>query len=413
MSTNSPSDQHVLIIGGSHTAASVAFGLRQLGWNGAVTIVSEEQQLPYQRPPLSKDFLAGNKQLDDLLLKPAAAYQDKRIQLKLGCVATAIDRANRVVTLANGDQLSYHQLVLATGARPRPLPFAGSESDNLFYLRSYDDVTRIQAALTPSCKVAIVGGGYIGLETAASLTKMGCQVSIIEAMPRLLARVTAPQLSAYYQALHQRHGVDIRVDCQLESFVCSDNQITALQLAGGEQLDCDIVIVGIGVIPNVELAAAAGLAVENGVVVDPHGRSSDPDIYAAGDCSYHYNPIYQRQLRLESVQNTVDQGMAVARTICAAPQTYNALPWFWSDQYDIKLQIAGLSQGFDQTVVRGDLGSDAFSLFYLAQGRLLAADCINRPQEFMISKRLLTSDIAVTAQQLADCDFNLMSLFKH
>jgi len=394
--------QTCIIIGGSHAGGQVAAGLRSQGFEGDVIVLSDEAYLPYHRPPLSKDFLSGAKAEESLLIRPQAFYDKQNINVRLNCRVDSIQREAKTVTLTNGEVLSYNKLVLATGARARKIPFTGSELANVFYLRDMADVQAIKGAIGEGKHAVIVGGGYIGLETAASLRKLGLGVTLLEAMPRILQRVTSEQISNFYSRIHTEEGVDIRCDAQLSS-IDGEASVSGVTLADGSKIDADLVIIGVGVIPNTELAEAIGLTIENGIAVNEFGQTNDPDIYAVGDCSYHYNPIYDRHIRLESVQNANDQGTTVAKAICGKQEAYNALPWFWSDQYDVKLQIVGLSQGFDEVLIRGDIENGrSFCAFYYGNGKLLAADCINNPREYMVLRRVLTQGLEVDRAKLLD-----------
>ncbi len=399
--------ENCLIIGASHAAAQLVVSLRQSGWTGGITLVGDEVELPYQHPPLSKDVLYGEKDIADILIRPKEAYEQAAVTLMLGERATEIDRAEKTVLLASGKSLSYDKLVLATGARVRKLPIEGAGHSKVFYLRDMEDIRAIKHAMTSGQKAVIIGGGYIGLETAASLTKCGIQVTVLEAMSRILQRVTAPQLSTFYKRVHEEEGVIIE-----EGITASriDEVGDGLVVIGGDDraFPADFVIVGIGVIPNTELAADSGLAVSNGIEVNEYCQTSDPDIYAAGDVTWHYNPIYDRHLRLESVPNATEQAKTVALHICAKPKAYNSLPWFWSDQFDLKLQIAGLSTGYDDLVLRGDPDvGRSFAAFYFKGDKLLAVDAVNSPREFAMVRMLLTKGKNLDKQKIADVELAL------
>lgn len=396
------SKQNCIIVGASHAAAQVAPTLRQQGWEGGIALIGNEYFLPYHRPPLSKDFLSGSKSIDDLLIRQPAVYERSRVRILLGAKVTGIDRTNKQVLLDDGGRGNYDKLVLTTGARVRKIDLPGADLPGVFYLRDINDVQQIKQYTGKAKNAVIIGGGYIGLETAASLRKLGMDVTVLEAMPRVLQRVTAPEVSAFYTRVHKEEGVEIITDAQVEA-IQGEKSVQSVVCKGGDTLHADLVIVGVGVIPNTEIAAEAGLEVDNGIVVDEFAQTSDPDILAAGDCTSHFNKIYGRQIRLESVQNAIDQATVAAHTLCGKSKAYDALPWFWSDQFDLKLQIAGLSQGFTDVVIRGDIeNSRSFAAFYLKDGELLAVDAVNRPQEFMLSKRLITSKTQVDSAALAD-----------
>lgn len=398
------SDMHekqVVIIGASHAGAAAIHELRQSGWQGRITLIGDEPQLPYQRPPLSKALLSGEKTADELLIRPAAYYQGQGVETRLGRKVTKIDRVARQVRLGE-TALHYDKLILATGARARSLPVAGHDLGGVHLLRDLADVARLQADLPKAKRAVIIGGGYIGLETAASLRKLGLEVVIIEAMERVLQRVTAPETSSFYSRIHREEGIEILTRTGVAK-LSGDTRVRAVLCADGREIPADLVVVGIGVTPATELAVAAGLEVQDGVLVDHQALSSDPDIYAIGDCARHFSALYQYSHRLESVQNAMDQARAAAASICGKPAPAVALPWFWSDQFDVKLQIAGLQQGYDQVVLRGQADQGrSFAAFYLRQGRLLAVDAVNRPKEFMAAKRVIPMGISPDPNALAD-----------
>lgn len=403
--------EHCVIIGGSHAAASLAPSLRQAGWEGKITIISEEAFIPYHRPPLSKAFLDGSLPLEKMHIRPAAYYEKNDIDLLLGSSVTSIDRDKKEVILHDGATVSYTKLAITTGAKVRKISLEGTDLEGVLYLRDMGDVEQIKHFVGPQKSAVIIGGGYIGLETAASLRKLGMNVTILEAMPRVLQRVTTEEISAFYSRVHTEEGVNIITDAAVKA-IQGDTKVKSVVLADGTELAADLVVIGIGVIPATELAEAAGLEVGNGIIVDEFARTSDHDIVAAGDCTFHHNPVYSRDLRLESVQNANDQAKVAANTICGKLEAYSALPWFWSDQYDLKLQIAGLSQGFDQVIIRGSTETGrSFAAFYLKDGKLIAVDAINRPKEFMLSKKALTLGTEVDASLLADDTADIKSAF--
>lgn len=397
------SNEHAVIVGASHAAAQLSTSLRQSGWEGRISIVGGEPIPPYHRPPLSKAYLAGEKHSDELLIRPAAFYAKNEVDLVLGTTVTALDRKRKELTLHDGGTIPYTRLALTTGARVRKLEsLPGHNLDGVFYLRDLNDVDQVRGYIGKGKSAVIIGGGYIGLETAASMRKLGMEVTVLEALPRVLQRVTAPEVSAFYSRVHGEEGVNIITDAVVESLQGSAH-VEGVKLGDGSTLAADLVVIGVGVIPTTELAEQAGLAVDNGIVVDEYARTSDPDIVAAGDCTSHYNPIYDRHLRLESVQNATDQAKVAANTICGKLKAYHALPWFWSDQYDLKLQIAGLSQGYDRVVLRGasDTGR-SFAAFYFNGDRLLAVDAVNRPREFMLARKALAAGQTADPELLAD-----------
>ncbi|WP_354701595.1 Ferredoxin--NAD(P)(+) reductase fdr [Paraconexibacter sp. AEG42_29] len=401
----------VVIVGASHASAQLCASLRQSGWTGDILLIGDEPSLPYQRPPLSKTFLAGTTSLADLLIRKAAFYEKERVVFRQARV-TAISREAETVSLDDGETVGYDKLVLCLGARPRPLTIPGMDLAGVHYLRDAADIGAIKDSLATAARAVIIGAGYIGLEAAASLRKLGVAVSVIEVADRVLQRVTAPEVSAFYDRVHREEGVDIQLGAAVAALE-GDGRVSSVRLANGDSIAADLVIVGIGVLPNVELALDAGLAVDNGIVIDAHGRTEDPNIFAAGDCANYFDARYDCRLRLESVSNAVEQAKTVAATICGQEKAISALPWFWSDQYDLKLQIAGLSTGYDAIVLRGDPASGRdFACFYFAEGRFVAADCVNRAQEFMFSKRAIAEGISPDRALLADPQTPLASLLR-
>ncbi|MES2257017.1 MAG: FAD-dependent oxidoreductase [Pseudomonadota bacterium] len=408
--------EQAVIVGGGHAAGELAIALRRNGWEGGITLVGEEPYLPYQRPPLSKDYLAGDMRPEALYLRPRSSYDEARVTLLTGVRVERIDRDLRTLTLSNGAQLPYSKLALATGGRPRRLALAdegdAARADNLHYLRTIADVERIQRQLKPGARLVIVGGGYVGLEMAASASRRGVGVTVLEAQPRVLARVTAPVLSAFYERVHREAGVQIRTGVEVTALetCAARGAVSALHCSDGTRVEADLVVVGIGLIPNIELAREAGLETDNGIVVDEYAQTGDADIVAAGDCACYVNRAGGGRMRLESVQNAVDQARTAAATLCGKRQPHNAVPWFWSDQYDLKLKMAGLSQGYQQLVLRGSPEGRSFSAFYLKDGRVISADTVNRPVEFMVAKRLIAESIPVDAAVLADEGVDLKTL---
>lgn len=405
------SSKQCVVIGGSHAAANFVAQLRNGGWDGGITVVSDEGALPYHRPPLSKALLTGEKAAEEIGIRPAAFYEKAEVTFALNRRATAIDRAAGTVELDDGSSLDYDAIALMTGARVRELPIPGADLDGVLYLRDLADAQALQARAANSKKAIIIGGGYIGLEAAASLRKLGLEVTVLEAMPRILQRVTSEEISDFFTRVHREEGVEIRTDAQLVALE-GDGKVSAVTLQGGESLDADIVLIGIGVIPNTELAETAGLVVDNGIQVDEFARTSDHAIVAAGDCTNHFNPLYDRWVRLESVQNATDQARCAANTLNGNLEPYSALPWFWSDQYDLKLQIAGLSTGFDRVVIRGDCTTGrSFIAFYFEGDQLLAADAINMPREYMAVRKALAAGKQAPAELLADPESDLAAAF--
>ncbi len=372
-------------------------------------LVGEEAWLPYQRPPLSKKFLAGELPAERLYFKPADFYDDHEIDVRLETRITAVDRQQRFVVTAAGEQIAYDTLVFATGARVRHIRVPGSDLEGVHYLRSIDDVSRIRADLVTARNVVIIGAGYIGLEVAAVIRELAYNVSVIEMADRVMSRVVAPVVSDFYKAEHEARGVNLLLSTVLEAFE-GDARVNAVKTSGRQSIPADLVIVGIGIAPNTEIAASAGLEVDNGIVVDTHCRTTDDNIYAVGDCTSHPNSIYRRRIRLESVHNALEQAKTAAANICGETAEYSQVPWFWSDQYDLKLQIAGLSEGYDEVVVRGEPASRSFSCLYLHNGKLIACDAINAPRDFVQSKALIAARQEIAPERLADSGVQLKDL---
>jgi len=390
-----------IIIGASHAAAQLAPALRQEGWEGEILVIGDEPQLPYHRPPLSKSVLSGDKTTDSLSIRPAAFYEKNDIQFRHGRVSR-IDRDAKSISLRGGEKLDYDKLALCMGARVRKVPLQGAELQGVHYLRNIADVESIQNRVEKDKNVVIIGGGYIGLETAAALRKQGMNVVVLEMAPRILQRVAAPEISDFYTRIHTEEVVNIQTNVTIKSIV-GKTRVEKVICTNGKEFAADLVIIGVGVLPNTELAQEAGIKVENGIIVDESCRTNDPDIVAAGDCCNHFNKRYQRRIRLESVPNASEQGKTAAATICGVQKEYNALPWFWSDQYDLKLQIAGLSQGYDQVVIRGGiLTGRSFAAFYFLEGQLISAECVNRPKEFMLSKKIIAEKLYIKPERLSD-----------
>jgi 3-phenylpropionate/trans-cinnamate dioxygenase ferredoxin reductase subunit len=394
----------VVIVGGGQAGAQAAVSLRQEGFAGRIVLIGDEPVLPYQRPPLSKTFLAGELAKERLFIKPAAFYEKINAEHILGEAVSAIDSSQQVVSLNSGQTLHYDHLILATGGRVRQLDCPGASHPQVHYLRTLADVEAMQEKFTAGARLVVIGGGYVGLETAAVAVKHGLKVTLLVARPTPLGRVTSPEVGKFFQDVHRQAGVTLCCNTGVESIEddAGDGKVAAVVTDSGYRVLADIVVVGIGLLPNVELAESAGVVCDNGITVDEYGRTSVDNIYAAGDCANHPNPIYQRRLRLESVQNAVDQGKAVAATICGKDKPYAQVPWFWSDQYDLKLQTAGINSGYDQAVVRGEIASRSFAVFYLREGRLLAVDAINRPAEFVVARNILSKGLSVSAERLQD-----------
>ena len=398
---------HVVVIGAGQAGAALVARLRSGGHAGPITLIGEEPHLPYQRPPLSKGYLLGEMDADRLTLRSAAFYADHDIALRLGTPVTGIDPAARTVTLGD-ETIAYDHLVFTTGSVPRRLaPAIGGDLAGVYTVRNLADVDAERAEFRPGRRLVIVGGGYIGLEAAAVAAKLGLDVTVLEMAPRILQRVAAPETSDYFRALHAAHGVKILESTGLERLLGEAGHVTAARLSDGREIPADFVIAGVGILPATQLAEAAGVAIENGIRTDSHGRTSDPHIWAAGDCASF--PWQGGRLRLESVQNAIDQADLVADNILGADKDYVPMPWFWSDQYDCKLQIAGLNTGYDRIVTRGPDGA-AVSFWYFQGDRLLAVDAMNDSRAYMVGKRLLETGRSVDAGAISNPATNLKSL---
>lgn len=391
-----------IIVGASHAGAQVAISLRQEGWEEDILVIADEPHLPYHRPPLSKGFVSGDKTLDDILLRPAAYFEKHNVEFLFNTKVDSINRELKQINTSDGKKHSYAKLALTTGARVRKINIPGSELQGIHYLRSASDAQAIKQDTENAKHAVIVGGGYIGLELAASFKKAGMNVTVLEMAPRVLARVAATEVADFYTKIHREEGVSIVTEASAESFT-GEQRVQAVHATNGKDYPADIVIVGVGVIPNTELATDAGLEVNNGIVVDEFAQTSDPDIVAAGDCTYHPNALLGQSLRLESVPNATEQGKTAAASLCDNQKPYASLPWFWSDQFDLKLQIAGFNQGYDQVILRGDAhNSRSLAAFYLKDNKVIAVDCINRAQEFAVIKKALSKGLAIRIKDLAD-----------
>ncbi len=394
---------HITIVGGGQAASQLVASLRLEGFAGGMRLIGEEPHLPYQRPPLSKAFLSGEEGIDRVILRSRETYEKEHVELLLGVRVDAIDRTKRTLLLSDGRTLDFDALVLATGTRARPLPVPGAGLAGVFVLRGIDDALALQAAITAGKRMAVIGGGYVGLEAAATASKLGAHVTVIEAMPRLLARVASPELSAHMLAVHRAHGVDVRLGAAVSHLIGSGRTgVDAVAVQNGPPLSADIVLVGIGATANVEIAAAAGLTVDNGIVVDEFMRSSDPAIYAIGDCANHPSKFNGGRLRLESVQGAVDQAVTAAKTLTGKQEPYAAVPWFWSDQYDERLQMAGVPAAGDATVVRRYPDTKQLTVWRLRGDRLTGVEAVNASKDYMAGRRLIDSGKPVEAARLED-----------
>ena len=392
----------MVIIGAGHAAGQAAASLRQEKYTGPITIIGDEAHLPYQRPPLSKAYLSGSQEVERVYLRAEKFYQEKEIDLKLSTRATAIDPDAKAVELEDGSKIDYDKLLISTGSRPRLLSIPGSDLGGIHYLRTIDDVDGIRADMHEGANLVIVGGGYIGLEVAAVGIEQGLNVHVLEMEDRILQRVTTPTMSKYYDELHRGRGVQIHTNTGVTGF-SGDAKVRKV-MCGDTEFAADMVIVGIGIVPNIELAEAAGIICDNGIVVDDHCQTSNPDIYAAGDCTNHPNALLDRRLRLESVPNAMDQARTSASNMLGGDKSYAAIPWFWSDQYELKLQMVGFSADGNREVLRGDMASNQFAVFYLKDNTVVAADTVNSPKEFMLCKQLVgkEADSAVLADSTSD-----------
>jgi 3-phenylpropionate/trans-cinnamate dioxygenase ferredoxin reductase component len=398
--------ERIVIVGAGQAGLQAVATLRAEGFAGAIALVGEEPFAPYQRPPLSKAYLMGKLERARLFLKPETFYREA-CELITGTRAVAIDRAAKTVALSDGRALAYDKLLLATGARARAIRCAGAELDGVFYLRSIADVDALQAAFHPGRRLAVVGGGYIGLEVAAVAAKHGLDVTVFEALERVMARAVSKPVSDFFEAEHRAAGVKLMLNTGVEAFV-GEGRVEAVR-AGGALHPADLVLVGIGAVPNMELAKAAGLPCADGIVVDEHCMTADPSIFAAGDCTFHVGRE-GLALRLESVQNAIDQAKHAAYAMLGKPRPYKEVPWFWSDQYDLKLQIAGLSRPSDELAIRGDPASRKFAVFHLREGTLAAVESVNAAPEYLVGKKLIAEGARIAAARLADTSIPMKAI---
>jgi 3-phenylpropionate/trans-cinnamate dioxygenase ferredoxin reductase subunit len=399
-----------VIVGTGQAGFQTAASLREEGYQEPVTIIGEEPHTPYQRPPLSKAFPLGNQDLENIELRPAKFYKDHHIDLVAGKRVTAIDRAERHVRVASGSRVPYEKLVLAVGARNRNLPVKGAELDGVLYLRSLEEAVVIKERLKDAQEIVVVGGGFIGLELAAVACMLGKSVTVLEALPRLMPRVVAPVISEFYRELHASKGVKILCGSSVSQITGSGGKVRSVALSDGAMYPADLVLVGIGVVPNVDLAGEAGLRIANGIAVNEYLETDAEDIYAIGDCAEHPCVFAGARIRLESVQNAADQAQCVAAAIAGRRNCYRALPWFWTDQFDVKLQMAGISQGHDRIVTRGNPETRKLSVFYFRESRLVAIDSINRPLDHMFGRKLLTAGVRLTPEEAGDEAVDLKKL---
>lgn len=400
----------VLIVGAGHGGAQAAIMLRQQKFEGTVAIIGDEPEIPYERPPLSKEYFAGEKEFERIQIRPAKFWEDRQVTMLLSQRVVAVDAVGHEVATESGETIGYGKLIWATGGAPRMLPIPGGNLPGVQGVRTRADADAMKAAAETASQIVVIGGGYIGLEAAAVLSKFGKKVVLLEALPRVLARVAGEALSRFYEAEHRAHGVDVRLGVAVEAIEGAQHA-TGVKLATGEVIPAELVIVGIGIIPAVEPLIVAGAEGGNGVNVDPLCRTSLPDVYAIGDCAAHSNDFSEGAvIRLESVQNANDMANVVAKAICGDAQPYHAVPWFWSNQYDLKLQTVGLSTGHDDVVVRGDPATRSFSAIYLKGGRVIALDCVNATKDYVQGKALVVGGIGLSAADLADASRTLKEM---
>lgn len=392
----------VVIVGTGQAGFQTAASLRTEGYQEKITLIGDETHIPYQRPPLSKSFLLGTQDLASIELRPQNFYQDHRIELLAGEIVSAIDCAAKQVSLESGGHFLYDKLVLAVGARNRMLSLDGAELDGVLYLRSLAEALTLKERLAHAREIVVIGGGFIGLEIAAVARTLGKSVIVFEALPRLMSRAVAPVISDFYRKMHMSKGVRVLCEAAVSKLEGSSGSVHEVFLSDGTRLPADLVLVGVGVVPNVELARRAGLSIANGIAVNEFLQTSDENIFAIGDCAEYPCEFAGGRIRLESVQNAADQAQCVAATIAGRPNAYRALPWFWTDQFDVKLQMAGLSNGHDCTVSRGNAETSKLSVFYFKEGRLIAIDSINRPLDHMMGRKLIAQRVRLTPEQAAD-----------
>lgn len=402
----------IVIVGTGHGGAQAAIALRQNGFAGSIAMIGRDSEPPYERPPLSKEYLAGEKPFERICIRPPQFWADKDIALHLRTAVVAVDAAAREIVLSDESRVGYGQLVWAAGGDPRRLSCPGADLAGVHSVRTRADVDRMMAELEAGARRAVVvGGGYIGLEAAAVLRKLGCEVTLVEALPRVLARVAGEELSRFYEEEHRAHGVDVRLEAAVDRIEGDGERVTGVGLGSGEVIPADLVVVGIGIVPSVGPLIAAGAAGANGVDVDELCRTSLPDIYAIGDCAAHANRYAAGAvIRLESVQNANDMATTAAKAICGNPQPYDAVPWFWSNQYDLRLQTVGLSIDHDETVLRGAPAERKFSIVYLKEGRVIALDCVNATKDYVQGRKLVEAGTKPEREALADTEISLKAL---
>ena len=400
----------VVSIGGGHAGANVAFSLRKDGFEGEIDILSNEEFLPYHRPPLSKDFLKKNIEIEKLFFKPESFYAEHNISFHPNLLIDSVDTSAKEIR-SDHMKFSFDYLVFATGASPRLLSIPNADAKNLFYLRKISDVIDIHAELDSAKNIVLIGGGYIGLEVASAMVDLGLKVTIIEAEDRILKRVTSPELSTFYQSTHEAKGVKIICNAKVNGLLAENHIINSIELESGEKIPADAVLAGIGAIPNTQLAEQAGLDCNNGITTDQYCRTSNPYVLAAGDCTNSFNALLNQSIRLESVPNALSQAKVVSSSIIGNELYNKELPWFWSDQYDLKLQMAGLSSGFDESVILGNIDAAEFIVCYGKDGHLIAVDSVNQSKQFMLFKRALSNGFMLEMSLIKNKDFQPESIF--
>ncbi len=392
---------HLIIVGAGQAAAQSVLTLTQKSYSGRITVVGDEPYPPYQRPPLSKKYLSGELQRERLFIRPAAFYEQHGVTLTLGASVEQLEPEQQRITLADGRELHYDNLLLATGSRVRKIDVPGADLPGIHYLRTVTDADSILGSLGAAKRVVIVGAGYIGLEVAAVARAHGAHVTVFEAADRVMARVVCPEVAAFYRGVHEAAGVEILCDTGVGGFA-GETHVTGVIADDGKAYPCDVAVVGIGIEPETALAEQAGLDCDDGICVDEYAGTSEPLIYAAGDCTNHPNTLLDRRIRLESVHNAIEQSKTAALSLLGEPTAYAQVPWFWSDQYDLKLQIAGISAGYDRVVLRGDPAERKFAAYYLRDSRLIAVDAVNSPKDFLLGKRLVAQRVVLTPQRIED-----------
>ena len=401
--------ENLVVIGAGQSAIQCITSLKKEGYEGSITLVGEEEHLPYQRPPLSKGFLDDSINKERLYFKKLDFFTENKIQLKLGISATSVDIENNLVNLSDEEKLHFDKLVFATGSRVRLLDFPGNDLDNIHYLRGLDDAENIKKGLEKSKHLVVIGAGYIGLEVAAIASEKGVKVSIVEMADRVMSRTVDPQISDYYLNLHQNNGVKFKFNTSLEE-IKGQGQVESVVCSDGTSINADMVIIGAGVIPNTEIAQNSGVSCENGILVDEFGRTNFKNVFACGDCTSHPNKLLIMQLRLESVHNAMEQSKAVAMSVLDKPAEYSQIPWFWSDQYDHKLQIVGISGSHDTVTMRGSTDASKFMLFYTRGEELVAVDAVNNPKDFLICRKLVANKVKIKTDMISDLNLNLNDL---